>query len=108
MSQIKWNLPLAVPGGEMLPHMSARRRTEIIDQVFDSVGGPERLAAWAGKNDENYGDFITKIWGKGAARVTSAEIGISPGVEGLIKQLEKRDRERESQIVDSTCVEVDS
>ncbi len=97
-----------MPGGELLPHMSARRRTEIIDAVFEDAGGAERLSAWVRKNDENYADFVLKIWGKGAARVTNMEVTASDGIESLLKKLDERERQRESNIIDSTCTLVDS
>lgn len=105
MSAVKWNLPLAMPGGEILPHIDARRRTEIMSQVFEDIGGPEGLSAWASKNDDNRGDFY-KMWAKGAVRATNTEVHASEGIESLLKQLDKRDRERESNIIDSTAVEV--
>jgi hypothetical protein len=105
---VKWNLPLAMPGGELLPHMSARRRTEIIDAVFEDAGGPEKLSAWVRKSDENYGDFILKLWGKGAARVTNMEVTASDGIESLLKKLDQREREREANVIDSTAVLVGS
>jgi hypothetical protein len=103
--KIKWNLPMALPGGELLPHMSARRRTEIVDTVFEGIGGVERLAAYASRNDENYGNFI-KIWAKGQAKASSVEVHGSEGVENMLKRLDERDRRRQLEIVDTTCEEV--
>ena len=55
------------PGGEILPFLSARKRTQIIDTVFDEIGGAQALADVANLNDENRKWFYT-LWAKGAAR----------------------------------------
>lgn len=88
MGKITWdNLPVALPNGSMLPHLSARMRTATVDTVFQMVGGTERLADWAGK-PENYGDFVTKVWAKGMAKPVSVELQDSESLEGLLAQLD--------------------
>lgn len=89
MAKIGWNhLPVALPGGAMLPHLSARLRTATVDAVFMMTGGPERLADWANK-PENYGDFITKVWAKGMAKSVSAELTAdTQSLEGLLAQID--------------------
>lgn len=65
-----------MPDGQLMPHMSARYRTAMIDAVFEGAGGFERLLAWVEKSNDNYGEFF-KIWAKGAIRspaVDSAEV----------------------------------
>ena len=100
----KWtHLPVTVAdGGGLLPHMSARLRTEIIDAVFHGSGGAERLLAWVDKSDENYGKFL-EIWARGAVRSTNVELGVSEGVEAM---LEKLDRAQNAQLIDSEATEV--
>jgi hypothetical protein len=87
----KNSLPTALPGGYLLPHMSARRRNEIVDVVFEQIGGPERMVAWA-ERPENYGDFITKVWAKGLPRAVSNEHTVGGGVEDLLDQLDRADK----------------
>lgn len=87
--KVSWNhLPVALPGGAMLPHLSARQRTATVDAVFLMVGGAERLADWANK-PENYGEFVTKVWAKGMAKSVSAELTAdAQSLEGLLAQLD--------------------
>lgn len=85
-----------MPGGGLLPHMSARLRTEIIDAVFEGVGGAERLRAWVETNDDNYAEFV-KLWARGAVRAANVELTASEGVEKL---LEKLDRAENAQLID--------
>lgn len=88
---VKWShLPIAMPGGGLLPHMSARLRTEIIDAVFEGVGGPEKLRAWVEASDENYGKFI-EMWARGAVKSTNVELTASEGIENLLEKLDRAD-----------------
>jgi hypothetical protein len=50
--------------------MSAQRRGQIVDTVFESVGGVERLTDWA---EKNYGTFIEKVWVKGLPRTNTMD-----------------------------------
>ena len=102
----KWNhLPIAVPGCGLLPHISARLRTEIIDAVFVETGGPERLAGWANKSDENYGEFI-KIWARGAARHSNVEVNAGEGIEKLLERLDERDRQEGAKVINAEAREI--
>ena len=101
---VKWNhLPVALPGGSLLPHMSARLRTETIDALFVGSGGYEKALAWIEKSDENYAEFF-KIWAKGAVRSTNVEVGVSEGVESLLEKLDAADR---AKTIDATAREVE-
>ena len=102
----KWNLPTALDGGELLPHVSARMRTQTIDAIYEGLGGPEAHLAHAQKNDENKTEFY-KLWGKGAARSGSVEVHASQGVESMLKKLDERDRQRELDIIDVTATAVE-
>lgn len=96
-----------MPGGSLLPHMSARLRTETVDALFLSAGGPERALAWINKSDENYGEFFLKVWAKGAARAVTMDHTVNKdSVESLLDALDQRERGKVPQIVDSTAVEV--
>lgn len=76
--------------------MSARLRTEIIDAVFEGVGGAERLRAWVEASDANYAEFV-KMWARGAVRSTNVELTASEGIENL---LEKLDRAENATLID--------
>lgn len=83
-------LPMTTGAGLMVPFMSARRRHEICDIVFEQLGGVERLAHEAGKDSDAYWQFMTKLWGKGLPRATSTEHSVDNGVETLLEALDKR------------------
>ena len=59
MSEDFQSLPAfpAVNNGELLPFLSAKRRTEIIDRVFMATGGEPAMAAWVERSDDNRGKF---------------------------------------------------
>lgn len=84
-------LPIALPGGHLMPHMSARRRSEVVDMVFEQIGGVERMVAWAEKPD-NTGDFYTKVWAKGLPKNISTEHNLGGGVEELLDQLDRAEK----------------
>lgn len=88
MAKRDWShLPIAMPGGAMMPHISARLRTEMIDALFVGSGGFERAQAWIDKSDDNYGEFF-KIWAKGAVRSTNVELSADSSVESLLLELD--------------------
>jgi hypothetical protein len=98
-------LPIALPGGQLMPHMSARRRHEIIDTVFEMVGGVERLAHQVEKNDESYWEFM-KLWGKGLPRAVATEHSATASVEGLLDKLDALDRSDKATVINGEAVEV--
>jgi hypothetical protein len=71
--------------------MSARRRSEVVDMVFEQIGGVERMVAWAEK-PENTGDFYTKVWAKGMLKNVSTEHNLGGGVEELLDQLDRAEK----------------
>lgn len=92
---VDWSqLPQAMPGGDLMPHMSARMRRTIVDTVFQASGGADRLLAWVEKNDENYETFVTKLWGPGQAKAVSAEVGLGGDVEELLAKLDAGEHAR--------------
>lgn len=93
--------PTVLPGGYLLPHMSARLRTQIMDTLFQITGGVERAQAWIEKSDENYGEFF-KMWAKGQARQTAVEHNVGPSVEQMIDRLDERDRKKQELMIDVT------
>ena len=89
--RIDWSaLPVAMPDGQLLPHLSARLRTQTIDALFVGSGGFERALAWIEQSDDNYKEFF-KIWAKGAAKSTSVELNAGQGVEDLLARLDAGD-----------------
>lgn len=85
-NDVEWkHLPVALPGGGMLPHISGRMRTATVDAVFVMIGGTERLADWAAKNP---GEFYTKIWGKGMSKPVTVEVQDTDSLESLLAALD--------------------
>lgn len=82
------NIPIQMPGGELLPHMSARRRTEMIDALFEGTGGFERARAWIEASDENYGKFFLGPYARGAVRSSNVEVKAPTTLEDIISQLD--------------------
>jgi hypothetical protein len=86
----KWDqFPMTVPGGGLMPHVSARLRQETVDAVFQAAGGFDRLLAFTEANEDNYKFFLQHLWGKGLPRVTNAEVSVdADGVEALLARLD--------------------
>lgn len=81
-------LPATLPGGGLTPFMSAARRSQVADMVFEAAGGAERLARYAQANDAQYWQFIKDVWVKGLPRISSAEIDVGgDGLEALVDTL---------------------
>lgn len=95
-------LPTSLPGGSLLPHMSAKLRTQTIDTLFELAGGHERALAWIEKSDDNFAEFF-KIWAKGAVRSTNVELGVSDSLEAL---LDKLDAAENAKTINATAREV--
>lgn len=95
-------LPTSAPGGDLLPHMSARMRTSVVDSLFEGLGGYDRMKAFFAKNDENYLEFV-KLWGKGVAKSTNVEVTASEGIENLLDRLERAEN---AQTINGDAVEV--
>lgn len=84
----RWTLPEGLPGGDLIPMMSARRRTELVDALFEASGGFQRALAWIDKSDDNYGEFFIKVWAKGAIRPTQIEDHRASDIEELLARLD--------------------
>ena len=96
---VNWShLPVAMPNGSLVPHLSARMRTEMMDAVFFGVGGFERLKSWVETSDDNYGTFF-KAWSQGQAKATQVEHTASEGVEALLAKLDERERIEGAKII---------
>lgn len=88
MSKITFpGLPSISPAGEMLPHLSARRRMEVMDMVFEQIGGVEGFAAWADRDDDHRSEFY-KMWSRGAMRSTNVEVSSALSPEDIIARLD--------------------
>jgi hypothetical protein len=81
------SLPMITPAGEMLPHLSARRRMEVMDMVFEDIGGVPAMSAWASRDNENRSDFY-KMWARGAIRSTNIEVSNAVSPEDIIARLD--------------------
>lgn len=105
MAKVKWShLPVAMPGGSLLPHMSARLRTETIDAVFHNVGGAERMTAWAEESNDNLTKFY-EMWSRGAVRSTNVEHSAGEGFEAMLEKLERADN---AKLIDGSATLVDT
>jgi hypothetical protein len=96
-----WRLPTSLPGGDMMPFMSARLRTQTVDALFEAAGGFNRALAWVDKSDENYGEFF-KLWAKGAIRPTQIEHTAAEGLEDALARL---DAGEHAKVVEGEIVE---
>ena len=82
-----------MPGGPLMPHMSARLRTETMDALFVGAGGFDRALAWINASDDNYAEFF-KMWGRGAVRSTNVELSADESVEALLSKLDAGEHAR--------------
>jgi hypothetical protein len=96
--------PLTLPGGQLLPFMSARRRHEIVDTVFEMAGGVERLAHVVNKSDENFFEFAKTLWAKGLPRAVATEHNVSESVEDLLTKL---DRAENAKTINANVIDVE-
>lgn len=95
------NMPVPVPGGSLLPHMSARARTQTVDALFKGCGGYDRALQWIEANDDNYGKFFVNIWAKGVERVAHVEHGMDDGMEAALARLDARAPADPTQAIDA-------
>lgn len=87
-------LPMALPGGQLMPHLSAKRRHQVMDTVFEMLGGPERLHHEANRDRDSYWEFM-KMWAKGLPRAVATEHSVNnESVEELLKRLDRADNAR--------------
>lgn len=96
------NLTQALPGGALLPFMSAQRLNQLAWTVFESLGGFQKLEHVAGKNDENYKWFIEKVLVKSTPKTMNLE-SASGGIEAL---LDKAKKAKDDGLLDITPTEV--
>lgn len=96
--------PSVLPGGALMPHMSARQRTQVIDALFEATGGFEKAQAWIEKSDDNYAEFF-KIWAKGAQRATSVEVSANGDLADIIKRLDEEDRMKAATVIEGTVTD---
>lgn len=97
-------LPSSGPGGMLLPHMSARRRHEVVDTVHEMIGGTERMVAWAEKHPT---EFYTQIWAKGLPKAVATEHSVSEGVEALWEKLDAQERANKALDITPRVVDID-
>lgn len=99
----KPRLPMVLPSGTMLIHMSACRRRRIMDELWESVGGFERAQAWIEKSDANYETFF-KDWMKGSARHMQIEHSNAESTEDMVDEVERSER---AQVIGGNFTESD-
>jgi len=97
-----WRLPTSLPGGDMMPFLSARLRAATIDALFEASGGFNRALAWIESNDDRYGEFFVKVWAKGAARPSMVEHTAAEGLEDVLAKL---DAGEHAKVVEGEAVE---
>lgn len=94
-----------------MPHMSARRRHEICDTVFEMLGGVERLHHEANRNTDSYWEFM-KMWQKGLPRAVATEANVNnESIEEALKRLDAAENARvingdASRVHDTSVVDV--
>lgn len=98
----KFSPPVAGPAGGLVPFMSARRRHEICDIVFENLGGAARLEHEANRDQESYWKFMG-LWSKGLPRAATHEHNAGAGIEDLIERL---DRAENAKTIDGDFTEV--
>lgn len=79
-------LPDTDADGVLYQHVG-RYAGRMVLTAFDMIGGVDRLAAWAERNQT---DFYTKVFPKIIAK--PHEISVSEGVESLLERLDAADR----------------
>lgn len=95
---------MTLPGGALMPHMSARRRHEICDTVFEMLGGAERLHHESNRNSDSYWEFM-KLWQRGLPRAVATEHSVNnESVEDLLKKL---DQHETSKVINGSVSRVD-
>jgi hypothetical protein len=77
----------SVIGSTIMPHMSARARTQIMDELFFETGGKAQAKAWIEKSDENYGKFL-QWWAKGQMKPQAIEQAQEKSIEDLLHRLD--------------------
>lgn len=93
-------LPAALPGGALLPYMSAQRFNQLAWTTFEAIGGFERLAHEA---DKDFKWFMEKVFVKAQPKNLNVDATSSTGIEGL---LAKAKQAQEEGILDITPREV--
>lgn len=91
MSRIVWPVvPAGMVGGELLPHLSARARTEMIDMVFHEIGGFPAFADWARTERTEF----YRMYARGAVKSTNVELTSNISPEDIIARLDAGEHAR--------------
>lgn len=83
------------PDGALLANVGRYHR-DAISTAFEMIGGIQRLADWADKNET---EFFTKLYPKLVPK--EVEVGTSEGVEDLLRKLD-------TELIDVTPRQVDT
>jgi hypothetical protein len=95
--------PMTGPAGGLVPFMSARRRHEICDIVFENLGGPARLEHEANRDPDSYWKFMG-LWSKGLPRAVAQQHSADSGLESLL-DVDKGDS---AKVINGEFTEVDA
>lgn len=89
MARVSWSkLPIGMPNGDLMPHMSARMRRAEVDAAYQLIGGTPALVSWVERSEDNRGTFYTRIWAPGQAKASSVEVAADESVEALLDRLD--------------------
>lgn len=99
--------PSVMPGGELVPHLSARYRRQQMDALYEATGGFDRALAHIEKNDENYARFL-ELYFKGQAKAVSVEHSADGDLADVIKKLDEEDRFKNAKVIEGTVTDVES
>jgi hypothetical protein len=76
-------IPSATPDGQLMVS-AGKKSSQLVLDVFEMIGGVERMAEWA---EENPGEFYTKLFGKTITREVEANHTV--GIEQLLDTLDE-------------------
>lgn len=87
---VTWgHLGASVPSLSLLPHVSGRLKQNVVDAVFEAVGGTDKLVAFVEKDDENYKFFLQHLWSKNLPRVSHNEHTLDESsVEAMLAKID--------------------
>lgn len=86
MSKLWPTVPFAGPAGELVPHLSAKARTQMVDMVFEEIGGFQRFADWARREETEF----YRIYARGAVRSSHVENTSPVTAESLMDEMDRR------------------
>lgn len=99
----KWDrLPVALPGGGVVPAMHIRDFAPMAVRCWRDAGGEERLTAILAKSDDEFME-VSKLLLKRSVP-SQVEVGLSEEYDSLVKDMA---RERKAKTIDAVVVEAE-